>query len=207
MSRCVFVLPFILGLMLGPVSCANLSQPSPRIDYFTLEYEPPPAKGLGSLPWVIKVERFSAAPFHNSAQILYRDRSYGRTAYTHDRWRSTPPDLVTYFLARDLKHSGIFKAVLPYDTGQACSHVLEGSVDEFLEWDLEDSWEAVLTFNATLMVAREPDISKRVLFQKTYHGKRPCRQKNPRALAEAMSQVMADLSAEVIRDVHGALAK
>lgn len=207
MGRRFLVLPFILGLILGPASCANLSQPSPKIEYYTLEYAPPPVAGLGPLPWVIKVERFSAAPLHNSAQIIYRDRSYSRTAYTHDKWRSTPADLVTYFLARDLQHSGLFKAVLPHDTGQGHSHVLEGAVDEFLEWDLEESWEAVLAFTVTFMVAREPDITKRVLFQKTYHGKRPCRQRNPRALAEAMSQVMADLSAAVIRDVHGALMK
>ena len=207
MSRRFLVLSFILGLILSLASCAGLSQPSPKIEYFTLEYEPPAATGSGPLPWVIKVERFSAAPFHNSAQILYRDRAYGRTAYTHDRWRSTPPDLVSYFLSRDLKHSGLFRAVLPYDTGQPHSLVLEGSVDEFLEWDMEDSWEAVLTFTVTFMVAKEPDVSKRVLFQKTYHAKRPCTHRNPRALAEAMSLAMADLSTEVIRDVYAALPK
>lgn len=206
MSPRFLVLPLLLGLILGPASCANLGQPSPKIEYLTLEYEPPRATGTGPLPWVIKVERFSAAPFHNSAQILYRDRSYRRTAYTHDRWRSTPPDLVSYFLSRDLKHSGLFRAVLPYDTGQPHSLVLEGSVDEFLEWDLEESWEAVLSFTVTLMLAKEPDISRRVLFQKTYHGKKPCGQRNPRGLAEAMSQVLADLSAALIRDVQSALA-
>ncbi|MEW6669597.1 MAG: ABC-type transport auxiliary lipoprotein family protein [Thermodesulfobacteriota bacterium] len=207
MSRHFLALSFILALILILPSCARLSQPSPRIEYFTLEYDPPPAAASGSLPWVIKVERFSAAPFHSSTRIIYRDRSYERNAYTSDRWRSTPPDLVSYFLARDLQHSGLFKAVLPYDTGQPYSHVLEGSVDEFLEWDREDSWEAVLTFTVTLMVAREPDISKRVLFQKTYRSKMTCRHRNPRALAEAMSLAMADLSAAVIRDVHAALAK
>jgi cholesterol transport system auxiliary component len=207
MTRRAFLFLFIPMLSLGPSSCASLSQPSPKIEYLTLEYEPPRATGAGPLPWVIKVERFSAAPFHNSTQILYRDRSYRRSAYTHDRWRSTPADLVTHFLARDLKHSGLFKAVLPHDTAQASSHVLEGSVDEFLEWDLEDSWEAVLAFTVTLMAAQEPDVSRRVLFQKTYRGKRPCTQKNPRGLAEAMSGAMADLSAAVIRDVHAALTK
>ena len=207
MSRRFLVLPFILGLILGPASCANLGQPSPKIEYYTLEYEPPSATRSGPLPFVIKVEGFSAAPFHNSTRIVYRDRSYARTAYTREKWRSAPPDLVTYFLARDLKHSGRFKAVLPYDTGQGYSHVLEGSVDEFLEWDMEDSWEAVLTFTVTFMVAKEPDVSKRVLFQKTYHAKRPCTHRNPRALAEAMSLAMADLSTEVIRDVYAALPK
>jgi ABC-type uncharacterized transport system auxiliary subunit len=207
MIRRLFVLPFVLGLTLSLASCASLSQPSPKIEYFILEYDPPSATGAGPLPFVIKVERFNAAPFHNSTQIVYRDRSYERMAYTRERWRGTPPDLVSNFLARDLKHSGLFKAVLPYDTMQGYSHVLEGSADEFLEWDLEDSWEAVLAFTVTFMVAREPDVSKRVLFQKTYHARKPCKHRNPRGLAEAMSLAMADLSAAVIRDVHAALAK
>lgn len=207
MGRHVLIFTLLLGLGLSAASCANLSQPSPRIEFYTLEYEPPRIEGQASLAALIQVERFSAAPLYNTSQIIYRDRSFTRSAYGYHKWRSNPADLVTYFLARDLKESGLFRAVVPRDSGQIPTHVLEGTVEEFLELDGEDSWEALLTISLTLAAAKEPDISKRILFQKTYRVRTPCRHKNPMGLAEAMSRAMAVLSAGAIRDIHRALER
>jgi ABC-type uncharacterized transport system auxiliary subunit len=194
-----------LVLVLVCVSCASLSRPSPKIEHYSLEYAPPSLE-RAPLPLVIRVERFSAAPLYDSRQIVYREKPFSRDAYVYHRWRSAPADLFTYFLARDLKASGLFSGVLPHDSRQSAAFSLEGSVDEFLESDLEDAWEAVLSFSVTLCAAREPDVSKRILFQKSYQATKPCKLKNPRALAEAMSQAMSDLSAEVLRDVYQSLS-
>ena len=45
----------------------------------------------------------------------------------------------------------------------------------------------------------EPDLSKRVVFQKTFHAVKPCKKKNLTSLSEAMSEAMAEVSAQVIR--------
>ena len=195
-----------LALVFVCASCSGLSRPSPKIEHYSLEYAPPSLE-KPALPLVIQVERFSAAPLYDTRQIVYREKPFSRDAYVYHRWRSTPADLVSYFLARDLKASGLFAGVLSHDSRQDTLFSLEGSVDDFLESDLENGWEAVLTFSVTLIAARDPDISKRVLFQKTYRASKPCGQRNPRALAEAMSQAMAELSKAVLRDVYSALEK
>jgi ABC-type uncharacterized transport system auxiliary subunit len=193
------------GLLLLVASCGSLNKPSHKIEHYSLEYEPARMAELKPLSHVMRVERFSVAPVYNTHQIIYREASFRRDAYVYHRWRSNPGDLVTYFLTRDMKQSGLFRAVIPYDSRQTSSFVLEGSVDEFFESDSEDFWEAVLTFSVTLTAENEPDISKRVLFQKTYHAKKPCKMKNPRALAEGMSEAMAQLSRQMIVDIHGVL--
>ena len=194
----------VLVLFLVCASCTGLTRPSLKIEHYSLEYTPLALEGA-QLPLAIRVERFSAAPLYDTRQIIYREKAFSREAYFYHRWRSTPADLVTYFLARDLKSSGLFAGVLTYDSRQPAAFSLEGTVDEFLESDHEEAWDAVLSFSVTLSAAREPDISKRILFQKSYHTTRPCKQKNPRALADAMSEAMAQLSAEVLRDVYKAL--
>lgn len=193
----------LLVLLMG--SCLGLKGPNKKIEFYTLEYEPPQVTGLQPLPFVIRLVRFSVAPAYNTNQMIYRDRSFRREAYVYHRWRVNPGDLVTYFLSRDMKQSGLFKAVLPYDSAFPSSFVVEGSVDQFFEWDTKKSWKAVLTASITLMAEDEPDISKRVLFQKTYGKKEVCRQKNPGALAEAMSRAMAGVSEEIIKDVYSHL--
>jgi ABC-type uncharacterized transport system auxiliary subunit len=50
------------------------------------------------------------------------------------------------------------------------------------------------------------DPSGQVLMQKHYRSAKPCAQKHPRAVVEAISQAMAEISAQVIADVHSRLA-
>jgi len=176
--------------------------PGHQIEYYTLEYEIPPGADLEPLPYVVRIERFEVAPTYNTSRIIYREGSFRREAYVYKRWRSNPGDLVTYFLNRDIKGSGLFRAVLPHDSRFPSSFVIEGSVDEFFEWDTTTVWTAVLTLSITLMAENEPDVSRRILLQKTYQLREACQAKNPAALAEAMSRAMARVSGEIIKDLY-----
>ena len=200
----IVLLFLCLPLFLG--ACVRLQQPSQKIAYYTLEYDPPAILGeFDTLPVIIRIERFSAAPTYHSHRIIYRDRSFKRDAYVYHQWRDYPDDMVTYFLNRDMKTSGLFKAVLPPESGLPFSHILEGTVEEFYEWDTESDWKAVLFLSIILTARDEKELPKRILFQKTYSTSKPCARKNPRALAEAMSQAMREVSGEIMDEVYHAL--
>ena len=76
---------------------------------------------------------------------------------------------------------------------------------DFLEWDKKSGWEALLAVSITLIQENEPDITKRILFQKTYTSTQPCRQKNPRALSEAMSTAMSEVSEQIMLDIYSVM--
>jgi ABC-type uncharacterized transport system auxiliary subunit len=194
-------------LALSITACATMRQPSEKIDFYTLEYASPKVEGLKPIPATIRLERFTVAPIYNSTQIIYRDMSFKRDAYTYREWRANPGDLVTYFLTRDLRESGLFEAVSLYGSRMQAQYVLEGSVDEFFESDADRAWKGVLALSTTLMVDNEPDISKRIIFQKTFRSTKPCRQKNPMGVAEAMSEAMSAISEQIVRTVYEALEK
>ena len=197
--RIYFLFP---GFFILFASCVDLKQPRNKINFYTFEYSLPQTFEHNPLPFVIRIVRFSVAPLYNTRHMIYRDSSFTRDAYVSHKWRASPGSLVTYFLSRDMKESRLFKAVLPNDSGFPSSYVVEGTVDEFFELDTEEDWKAVLTLNITLMAENEPDISKRILSQKTYHTMKACKQKNPRALAEAMSEAMAEVSGTIIKDIY-----
>jgi ABC-type uncharacterized transport system auxiliary subunit len=182
--------------------CSTLKQSSPRIAFYTLEYPHPRMEDLKPLSATVQVDRFSVAPMYNTNQMVYRDSAFRLESYVYHRWRSNPGDLLTYFIARDLRESGLFKAVSPRAAGSLSQYVLEGSVEEFFEWEAEEEWKAVLTLSITLVAEGEPDASKQVLFQKTITSSKPCRQKNPVGFAEAMSEATAEISRETIRSIH-----
>lgn len=197
----------LIFLALAMSGCGTaLKQPSPRIHYYTLEYAmQTPDASLRPLPAVIQLERFSAAPAYRSNKIIYREQEFAQSTYVYHRWQATPADLITYFLHRDIRDSGLFAAVFPPGRGEPQTHIIEGVVDEFLEWDRETGWEAHLALNITLLAADEPDISRRVLFQKQFAARRPCAQKDPQALAKAMSEAMAQVSLDIRNAVYTAL--
>jgi ABC-type uncharacterized transport system auxiliary subunit len=194
-----------LTIILIAGGCSGLQKPSNQIDYYTLEYDSPAVEGLSKLPCVLRLARFTVAPTYNTDRIVYSDRSYKRKVYAYHKWRANPADLVTSFLERDIRGSGLFQAVVPEDSRFPSSYYVEGAVEEFYEKDTETGWMAVLGINVALMAENEPDVTKRVLFQKTYRFEEPCQKKNPRALARAMSQAMSRMSEALIHETYDAL--
>ena len=198
---------FFLIMVIFFGGCVSTQNPAAKINYYTLEYDSPALKDLPTLPFVLRVERFNVTPLYNSHKIIYSDQPFRRNEYGYHKWRANPGDLVTYFLARDLRHSALFKGISVMESRMSYSYAITGAVDEFYELDSKQTWEAVLAFTITLTRENEPDISKRIIFQKRYHTRETCLKKSPQGLAEAMSKAMKKLSHSVITDMHGALSK
>ncbi len=194
-----------LSLPILFVACVSLKQPVNKIEYYTLEYPPPQIKTLPPLPYVIRMDRFTVAPSYNTSQIIYRDQSFKRNAYVYYRWQTNPGATVTTLLKRDIKNSGLFKAVLNPGSRFSSPYMIEGTVDEFFEWDTQNAWKAILTVSVILTEKNKNDIKNRILFQKTYRKAEICQQKKPKAVAEAMSQALSKISEELIIDVYDCL--
>ena len=204
--RYIAIIVFVLSLAFS--GCVQLKQPNTKFEYYTLEYDAlspdkPPVSDRKST--ILKIKYFSTAPIYNTDRIIYSDQQFKRTPYFYHKWKVKPAEFVTYFLSRDLKESGLFEAVLPPASGSLHTHTVEGTVDEFLESDSYDSWEAVLSISITLQVAREPVPDKRVIFQRSFSTRKKCSEKNPLALAQAMSLAMAEVSKEIGIAIHDAL--
>ncbi|MCK5545373.1 MAG: membrane integrity-associated transporter subunit PqiC [Desulfobulbaceae bacterium] len=198
----VFV-SLIIPLFLG--GCLDLKQSHRKIEYYMMEYESPYVTGMEPLPVAIKLERFGISEPYDTERIIYRDKSYARNAYVYHKWQSRPGPFLDHFLVRDFRCSGLFKAVFPYYTRFPAAYTLSGSVDEFLEWDNENGREAVLALTVTLQDKKEADVNKRVLLQKSFSVRKACTDRNPQALAKAMSLAMAEISEMIIMEVATAL--
>lgn len=209
MMRCIEktnrpIIFFMMALIVA--GCSGLQQPVRKIAYYTLEYQPVSAEAPSPLPVALQIDKFQVSPAYNANRMVYSEGPFKRNAYTYHKWRANPGDLVTYFLTRDLRKSSRFTSVFSLRSRLTASHTLEGTVDEFYEHDESDAWHAILALDITLIKNKEPDISKRVIFQKQYRETQRCAQKHPRALAEAMSKAMGIVSQKIAYDVSRHLA-
>ena len=204
-----YIVMILIAFSLAFSGCISLEQPNTKFEFYTLEYDALSSDNStdpGKEAIVLKIKHFNASPIYNTDRIIYSDQQFKRSPYFYHKWRVRPAEFVTYFLSRDLKECGLFEAVLPPTSGSLHTHTVEGTVDEFLEWDSNDSWEAVLSLSVTLQVAREPDAGKRVIFQRSFSTRKKCRERNPLALAQAMSLAMAEVSKDISIVIHEALA-
>jgi cholesterol transport system auxiliary component len=185
-------------------ACVNLREPTKaeKTTFYTLEYSPPAPSDFQPLSVALRVQRFSVAPTYDTNRIIYRVGSFERDAYFYHKWRDNPGGLTSYFLSRDMRESELFEAVLSHDSRVPASHILGGRVDEFLEWDTEDVWEAILSISIVLTAVDDMEVGRRPLFQKSYHMRETCKRKTPKALAEAMSYAMSGASAKIIKDIY-----
>lgn len=195
-----------LSLTLGLAGClGGAGKPAVTVDQYTLEYPPPALAGLAALEQGLLVERFSVAQDLNSQAMVYRPSQYQRQVYAQHRWRVNPADLCTDYLLRDLRASGLFKAVFSYQTPGAARFRLEGAVEEFLENDEPGGPRAVLSVNLTLLDLSFPDLPRRLVFQRTFQESAPMPRVGAAELAQAMSQAFAQFSQRAITDVHQAI--
>lgn len=194
------------ALVIVLAGCAGLKQPHLKVDTYTLEYEPPAIRGQ-ALACGLLVERFQVSPLYDGERIAFREGDFTRGAYDYHRWRANPGDLIAYFLARDLRSCGLFRAVHAMASPVPADFAITGCVEEIVEIDGPDGWDALLAVTITLVKTGEPDPSRQVLMQKHYRSTKACGQKHPRAVVEALSKAMAEISGQVIADVHGRLSE
>jgi cholesterol transport system auxiliary component len=174
------------------------------IEFYTLEYAPPAFEGPGT-DEIVKLDRFSSVRSYDSTAMQYMPAAYKVDAYNYHRWRTNPGDMVTDYLLRDFRHSGLFRAVFSYRQPELARFAVDGGVEEFVEAREANGWNAVLGLNVTLLDLNQSDVTERVMFQKRYRVVQPIDGESPEFFATGMSAAMARISAQIIGDVSSAV--
>lgn len=193
-------------LSLSLPGCIGRGAPAPMIEHYTFEYPSPPFANLSRLEQTIKVERFSVAKAFNTVSMVYRPEPFKLDTYASNRWIVNPGDMTSDYLLRDLRNSGLFRAAFSYRDYEDARFVLGGGVEEFLEIDEGDRRSAVMALSVTLLDMSRTGTPERLVFQKGYRSVEPVADADPAGLARAMSKGMASVSAQIIKDVHEAVA-
>lgn len=197
--------PWLLALLAALlVVCLGCGKPPMLVNQYLLEYPAPVTGGKAKIPAAVKVELFSVAQAFNTNAMVYQPRPFQSQSYNYSRWRANPGYLVTDYLIRDLRESGLFQAVFGTDSSGKYRFKLEGGVAEFQELDAPDGWKASLALTVTLLDTTQEELPQRVVFQKNYRVLEPLTEKTPQGLAQGMSRAMEQVSARIINDTYEA---
>lgn len=195
-----------LGLLIILLLWCGCGQPPMLVQKYLLDYPAPVLKAT-PLEENLGVEKFEVDEAYNRTAMVYRLSPYQVDTYKYSDWRVNPGFMVADYLTRDLRESHLFKAVLTADGSKLTRFVLEGGIREIQEVDQGENWQASLVLNITLLDTSRTEITKRVLFQKTYRARETMTEKTPAGLAQAMSRALEQISQQIITDVYQAAKK
>ena len=193
-------------LLLGGVvaGCFRLSQPSPDIREYHLDYAPPPVAGE-RLPVTLRIAPLGVAAMYDRQAIVYSDGPYSGGTYYYARWSTNPGAMITDLLARDLVASHLYTAAQRGPSAVPNDYQLGGEIEEIAEHSVPSGCTARLRLR--LLLVRVRAAATPVVSQTSYAAEEPCTCNDPRALAQAMSQAMARLSEQLQQAVYVAIAK
>jgi ABC-type uncharacterized transport system auxiliary subunit len=204
-NRCWPSLALLMLSMVLMTSCSLGAKPSYKVNQYTLEYPSPFLKEFTSVNELIKVEQFSVAQTFNTSAMIYKKGPNLRNIDPYNRWRTQPGEMAAEYLVRDLRNSGLFRAVISYDDSRETRYLLEGQVDEFLEASEKGGRKAVLGLNVTFLDLTKRVTAEKVIFQRDYKVVEPYTEKTPAALAQGMSRAMEKISRQIILDLQDAV--
>jgi ABC-type uncharacterized transport system auxiliary subunit len=192
-------------LLVSITGCSLGAKPSYMVNQYTLEYPSPTLKEIASINELIKVEQFSVAQTYNASAMIYKEGPNLRNVDPYNRWRTKPGEMATEYLSRDLRNSGLFRAVMSCNDIEDTRYLLEGQVDEFLDVSEKDGRKAVLSLNITFLDLKKRDMTNKVIFQRDYKVVEPYAEKTPAGFAQGMSRAMEKISRQIILALQDAV--
>lgn len=189
-------------------SCIGANKPVPATFFYLPDYlTPVETSDYDKVPMVIKVSRFSIAPEFSSTNLVYSEKENVLHRYNYHKWITTPADFTGSLLTRYFTDTGMFTAVLPYDSIHKPDYIVEGRVNSILERNTDDSWSADFSLSITLIHNTADFLGQKIIFQKTYNRVENCKEKTASCLSDGMSIIMSNISAEITSDIYLGIPK
>ena len=204
--KCLQRTALLIAAVFLAAGCVAGGKAPVAIDQYVLEYAPPSFEGVQPSGEVVRVGRFAVAQAMNTPMMVYRSRPYENNVDYYNRWRVNPGDMVTDYLLRDMRSSGLFRAVFSYRDAEDGRYLLQGNIEDFLEVSDAGGRRAVITVHVSLLDVSQKEITKRVLFQKKYGNAEAFAQSSASGFAQAMSRAMEKTSRSIIKDVVSAIS-
>ncbi len=200
---------FCLSLWSMLLAGCGIAQSKQEVHYYALSL---PSRTTGSAPTAqttasptspasLVVRPFTAHQPYNRDRIVYRSSPYQVDFYHYHRWVSKPADMVTTLTRRALQQSHLFSTVYPTPDAPADMR-LGGVVRQCEEIDQALSWQAVLTIDVWLSRSRNAS----PFWFETYTATQQATQRNPAAVAEAMSRNLQEILQQLSADLATELA-
>jgi ABC-type uncharacterized transport system auxiliary subunit len=195
----------MIALLLIIIGCAGSGKPQYEVESYLLNYSAPSWDKPDKLNTSVKFNRFSIAAAYNSANMIFRKDSYSLDSFNYSRWAVNPADMIADSLLRDIRESGLFRAIFSRYEGDEERFLISGGIEEFYLRMDKSNKTAVISIAISLKDTWEKETGKSMMFQKKYVREEPLQESSPRGYCQAASQAMRVISQQITNDIYAAV--
>lgn len=197
---------FTVMINLLITGCIGLNRPPRPVIRYAINYNAAGPVFPKQLPAMVKVERFSSAPYYMTPQMIYASGLFERDAYPYHQWFAPPAEMIAYALVKDLKAARGFTAIVLPGERLPATHVLTGSITEFYEENSIAERQAMLGISIILSTESRINTARQILLEKRYTAKAVCKAAGAVGFAAGMNSAMQSLSETIIQDIYAVIS-
>ncbi|HUN56132.1 MAG TPA: ABC-type transport auxiliary lipoprotein family protein [Smithella sp.] len=192
----------ILAISFIITGCAGSGKPQYEVENYLLSYSAPSWDKFDKLNASIKFNRFSIDAAYNSSKMIFSNDPYSIDSFNYSRWAVNPADMIADNLVRDMRDSGLFRAVFSRYETEDGQFVISGSIEDFYLRKNGSNKTALVSISISLEDTRERETGKKMMFQKKYSQEEPLQESSPRGYCQAASQAMRVISEQITKDIY-----
>ncbi len=205
-------LVLLIIVALFAVSCINLKEPYPKINYYRISPEKSSVEHIKPLDATIMIRDFSASSEIETTHLLTMwDNDYIQRYYYY-RWVADAPSMVGDFINNTFSKNKIFeKGVVTSSSMAVPDYILEGEILDMMAYSTKDG----NTNGNYVYVAIKINLIKRtrildenpILLSEVYNFKIVRQNNSVKSIPDAFSRAWSHLADQILIDIHRKIGK
>jgi ABC-type uncharacterized transport system auxiliary subunit len=147
MGKTATKIVFCLAALVILTGCMGVRRPN----YYTLNLPAPPdPPAATSAHAILAIREFRAPAYLRQGAIVYKTSPEQVGFYAYHRWAIDPRDFVTSSIIEEVRASGAFARVQPFDGSRDVDYVLSGRLEKLEELDYQGGVKVQVVISAEI---------------------------------------------------------
>jgi ABC-type uncharacterized transport system auxiliary subunit len=170
----------------------------PPTNYYVLDLPAPAAKPANTLPFTAVVMPFRGSEMLGQDRIIYRETASQVGFYEYHRWAEDPRTTLLRSLLGQLRATGAFERVVPFEGRTSVDYIIRGSLDQLEEIDYGGGVSVKVKLSAQLVDAS----TNRVVWNETSEATGSVSTAEVSAVVEQMSTAMRSAVSQIVEGIN-----
>ncbi|MEX2301752.1 MAG: ABC-type transport auxiliary lipoprotein family protein [Bryobacterales bacterium] len=170
----------------------------PPTNYYMLDLPAPAAKPANTLPFTAVVMPFRGSEMLGQDRIIYRETASQVGFYEYHRWAEDPRTTLLRSLLGQLRATGAFERVVPFEGRTSVDYIIRGSLDQLEEIDYGGGVSVKVKVSAQLVDAA----TNRVVWNETSEATGSVSTAEVSAVVEQMSTAMRSAVSQLVEGIN-----
>ncbi|MCA9732926.1 membrane integrity-associated transporter subunit PqiC [candidate division KSB1 bacterium] len=169
------------------------------VQYFTLDM---PSLNSNNKPGktadYLSIKQFDSGIMYHEDRLIFQGSPREVKHWNYKKWISPPSILLTEAIKRHFTNANIFKGVLDYPAAIPTRYILEGKINAFEEYDVNENWTVRVGFELRMLDVAD----QRYIWEGAYENQIPVKEKTANAVVKSIDEAVFAIIQQVLVELN-----